>query len=102
MSEKVGFTKYCIICGVPFTTSTGKGKYCPTCRKIQQRQQNRNNNRARYEENKIAKEQSKPRKKKTLTDFMWELKEYNDKHHTKLSYGEYVALLSGYIKRGGI
>jgi uncharacterized Zn finger protein (UPF0148 family) len=91
------FKKYCQICGSEFITKTGKGKYCPICRKEQQRRQNRNNNRAKYEKKKTAKEQPTPHNHKILNDLMWELKAYNEKHNTKLSYGEYVLLIEGRI-----
>lgn len=90
------YKKQCQICGGEFITKTGKGKYCTTCRKEQQRLQNKMNNKARYEKKKttLLLENRKTKSVgKSLNDIMWELKAYNEKHNAKLSYGKYVLII---------
>lgn len=89
------FKKYCQICGCVFLAKGNNAKYCPACRKEQQYLQNKKNEQASR-----IKKKASLLKSKSLNDLMWELKAYNEKHHTKLSYGEYVAMIEGHLKRG--
>lgn len=93
---KGAYERQCQICGCEFITSTGKGKYCPNCRKQQRLLRMREDSKARYENQKLTVLLEKRQTKsvgKSISDINWELKEYNEKHNTDLSYGQYVLLL---------
>ena len=67
------YEKSCKWCGQPFESTTRGKKICPLC-----------------DEAKKAKGEKKPPKEDKLGDMLREVDEYNRKHGTALSYGQYV------------
>lgn len=85
----------CIDCGKMFTAQSRAAKRCPECNL-----KHRKEYRQEYAEvNK--KEQIEPKKKikkpmrkpKTISQILKEVEAYNKEHKTRLSYGQYVALV---------
>lgn len=74
----------CLNCNRTFYhTNVGK-KYCPECELEIKRERNRNF---------MRKKRRASVEIKALPEVMQELKEYNEKHNTCLSYGRYVAMV---------
>ena len=80
--------KVCPICGLLFTPNTGNQKYCSECRKDRQEEINAYNKRM-----KEALMIKLYRPFKTIHEVNAELRAYNKKHHTLLSYGKYVKMM---------
>ena len=80
---------YCVNCGRAFTSNAHKAERCPECRQERIKQLARKN----YYRKKYG--QRKGADKKSINEIMRELKAYNDKHKTHLSYGQYVSLIEG-------
>lgn len=83
-------TKKCIICGKQFENKRKNTVCCSEeCKILRDKELHRELNQA-YRKEKKQKE-SKP--KSTLEKSLKELKEYNKKHKTNFSYGQYKAVL---------
>lgn len=82
--------KQCELCGtVMYIFKSSKKKYCDDCvekRRIERAK--RQSERAKENKRKAAER----RTMKSLHEIMWELEEYNRKHKTCLSYGQYCNL----------
>lgn len=74
----------CFNCNREFTYTSDAKKYCPECDKQIKRERNRNF---------MRKKRRASIEIKTLPEIMQDLKEYNEKHGTYLSYGRYVAMV---------
>jgi predicted RNA-binding Zn-ribbon protein involved in translation (DUF1610 family) len=74
----------CLNCDNKFYHTSDAKKYCPECDKEIKRERNRN----------FMRKKRRPSAEiKPLPEIMQELKEYNEKHGTCLSYGKYVAMI---------
>lgn len=80
-------TKRCQLCGCKFIVNAHNAKFCPVCR--------RENKRAANE----ARKQHKKIEASPLSKVMAELNAYNEKHKTNLSYGKFVAVMEGRLKK---
>lgn len=69
------FDLKCAECGKVFRNPDENERLCPECRKIK------------------IKNKPKPKINKTISQIIRELKKYNKEHKTRLSYGQYVALV---------
>ena len=74
MKQKL-FDLKCVECGKIFRNPDENERFCPECKKIR--------------ENK----KPKPKAKKSVLQITRELEKYNKEHKTRLSYGQYVALV---------
>lgn len=74
----------CFNCNREFTYTSDAKKYCPECDKEIRRERARKC---------MARKRRPSVEIKTLSEIMQELKEYNEKHKTCLSYGRYVAMV---------
>lgn len=74
MKQKL-FDLKCADCHKIFRNPDENERFCPECKKIR--------------ENK----KSKPKAKKSVLQITRELEKYNKEHKTRLSYGQYVALV---------
>ena len=75
-------------CKVEFFAASPNARFCPDCRKIRKSE-------SQKECRKAAKERAKYEalhKSKSITDILFELREYNRKNNTNLSYGKYVQI----------
>jgi hypothetical protein len=79
--------KVCLECGCEFVAKAHNSKFCSfDCRKAHAKK---------------AEAKAKASKKlrlmnvKSLAEIQWEIKEYNEKHGTNLSYGQYVTFVEG-------
>ena len=81
--------KICCECLRTYTAHSANGKYCPACRKVV--------NKRRAKE---ATERQSIRRmgSKSLREFQWEIKDFNEANGTNLSYGQYVAYKAGLLK----
>ena len=75
--------KICKDCGCVFWSKSHNAKWCPECRK-------------KYHFTK--KERKSPIVGKSLSEVLADLKEFNFKHGTRLSYGQYVSLTEMGVK----
>lgn len=71
------FDLKCAECHKVFRNPNGNERFCPECKKIKE------------------KKKSKPKAKtnKSILQITRELEKYNKEHKTRLSYGQYVALV---------
>ena len=74
MKQKL-FDLKCAECNKVFRNPDENERFCPECKKIR--------------ENK----KPKPKAKKSIWQITRELEKYNKEHKTRLSYGQYVALV---------
>ena len=79
MKQKL-FDLKCVECGKVFRNPNENEKFCPECKKIK-------------ESKKKPNPKSKIKTSKTIWQITRELEKYNKKHKTRLSYGQYVALV---------
>ena len=82
------YTKKCEVCLKTFTTQRANAKYCPSCRVIGKKKQEKARKLAIKEEQKFKKTNRERNLNKTLAD----LRKYNEKYGTNLSYGQFVAI----------
>ena len=82
------YTKKCEVCLKTFTTQRSNAKYCPSCRDIGKKKQEKARKLAIKEEQKAKKSNKEKKLNKTLSD----LRNYNKKNGTNLSYGQFVAM----------
>ena len=82
------YTKKCDICQKTFTTQRSNTKYCPACRVIGKKKQEKARKLAIKEEQKFKKTNRERNLNKTLAD----LRNYNEKYGTNLSYGQFMAI----------
>jgi rRNA maturation endonuclease Nob1 len=75
MKQKL-FTLQCAECKKIFRNPNENKRFCPDCSKIKEK-----------------KSPKTEEKSKSLSEVMKDLNEYNQKHGTNLSYGEYVSLV---------
>ena len=80
--------KKCEVCLKTFTTKRSNAKYCPCCRDIGKKKQEKARKLAIKEEQKFKKTNRERNLNKTLAD----LRKYNKKYGTNLSYGQFVAI----------
>ena len=73
------YTKTCRRCGLTFETDKPNKRYCIWC--------------GESSEDRLARKREENKKKKLspLDALLKEIREYNDKHGTSLSYGQYVS-----------
>ena len=74
------FDLKCAECGKIFRNPNENEKFCTECKKIK-------------ESKKKSKPKVKPNKSKSIWQTTRELEKYNKEHKTRLSYGQYVALV---------
>lgn len=79
MKQKL-FDLKCVECGKIFRNPDENERFCPECKKTK-------------EGRKKAKPKVKAIKSKSIWQITRELEEYNKEHKTRLSYGQYVALV---------
>ena len=82
------YTRKCEICLKTFTTQRSNTKYCPCCRVIGKKKQEKARKLAIKEEQKFKKTNRERNLNKTLAD----LRNYNEKYGTNLSYGQFMAI----------
>lgn len=82
------YTKKCDICQKTFTSKRSNTKYCPCCRVIGKKKQEKARKLAIKEEQKFKKTNRERNLNKTLAD----LRNYNEKYGTNLSYGQFMAI----------
>ena len=80
------YTRKCEICLKTFTTQRSNTKYCPACRVIGKKKQEKARKLA-LKEKQIKKSNREKNLNKTLAD----LRKYNKKNGTHISYGQFVA-----------
>ena len=86
--SKKQFKKKCEVCHKSFTAQRSTAKYCPSCRV-------KGNNKKRRENQKVQKAEEtriKADKEKYLDKTLSDLRKYNKKNGTNLSYGKFVAM----------
>lgn len=88
----------CQKCGNSFIGSTQiRIEWCPDCKKKYKNAETAERNKELFDEHKAFKELQKMKrmasKSKSLLQVTREVEEYNRKHGTHLSYGEYVNIL---------
>lgn len=81
------YTKKCDICQKTFTSKRSITKYCPSCRVIGKRKKE-NERKLAIKEEQIK----KSNREKNLNNTLAELRKYNKKNGTNLSYGQFVAI----------
>lgn len=81
------YTKKCDICCKTFTSTRSITKYCPSCRNIGKRKKE-NERKLAIKEEQTKKSNRERNLNKTLAD----LRKYNKKNGTNLSYGQFVAI----------
>ena len=80
----------CIDCGKVFTAKARNALRCEKCRCEHNLYKARENK----QKNKIAREQAKrPQPKTSLRKILREIEQYNKEHKTRLSYGQYIAMI---------
>ena len=79
MKQKL-FDLKCAECGKIFRNPDENERFCPECKKTK-------------EDRKNPKQKAKSNKNKSILQITRELEKYNKEHKTRLSYGEYVALV---------
>ena len=79
MKQKL-FDLTCAECYKFFRNPNENERFCPECKKIK-------------ENKKKAKTKIKTNESKTIWQITRELEQYNKEHKTRLSYGQYVALV---------
>ena len=79
MKQKL-FDLKCAECGKIFRNPDENERFCPECNKIK-------------ESRKKPKQKAKSVKSKSIYQITRELGKYNKEHKTRLSYGQYVALV---------
>ena len=90
--------KKCKRCGKIFNAKNGNVLYCDPCREIVIKE---NKTRSHAKEKLKREEKRKQRKSTPLDELCAEIREYNKKHGTRLSYGKYKTLLHfGKVKEG--
>ena len=75
MKQKL-FDLKCAECYKFFRNPNENERFCPECKKIKE-----------------SKKKAKPKANKTVLQITRELEKYNKEHKTRLSYGQYVALV---------
>ena len=79
--------KKCEVCLKTFTTKRSNAKYCPSCRVIGKRKKENERKLA------IKEEQIKnSNREKNLNNTLAELRKYNEKNGTNLSYGQFMII----------
>ena len=82
------YTKKCEVCLKTFTTQRSNAKYCPCCRVIGKKKQEKARKLAIKEEQKAK----KSNREKNLNNTLAELRKYNKKNGTHISYGQFMAI----------
>ena len=81
------YTKKCDICQKTFTSKRSITKYCPSCRNIGKRKKE-NERKLAIKEEQIK----KSNREKNLNNTLAELRKYNKKNGTHISYGQFMAI----------
>ena len=84
--------KKCKRCGKIFNAKNGNVLYCDPCREIVKKETTARSH-AKQKLKREEKKKTKQRKSTPLDEFCAEIREYNQKHGTRLSYGKYKTLL---------
>ena len=75
---------YCVDCGQPFISKSNSAKRCTECRAANKKELSRKRKKGYRQE-----------PSKSIAEVMRELKAYNEKHGTFISYGQYVSKVEG-------
>lgn len=90
MKQKKLIYNACIDCGVTFPCYSPKALRCEKCKEIAKRKASQECMQRRRKPYKISRV-FPPRK--SIKEILRDLKKYNEKHGTYLSYGQYIALI---------
>lgn len=83
--------KTCQRCGATFYAASGRAMRCEECREVWNKEAQ-----SLYDKQYRAEKKAKSRvAKKSLSQVLRELKVYNEKHGTHLSYGQYINICEG-------
>lgn len=77
----------CSVCGTLFETTGKSAKYCPECRIWKKKEMSANSRKAMR-----ARRAHQQIKSTTINDVLRELEEYNKRHGTCYTYGQYMVL----------
>lgn len=81
--------RVCIECGCEFVAKQHNTKLCSLeCRKAHTK---------KVKAKLISRKKLRGMCAKSLAEIQWDIKEYNEKHGTNLSYGQYVAFVEGRV-----
>ena len=86
------YTKKCDICCKTFTSQRSYTKYCPSCRVIAKKKQDKERNIARKNIARNEGQIKKSNREKNLNKTLSDLQKYNKKNGTNLSYGQFMAI----------
>ena len=87
--------KVCHECLRKFETEARSAKYCPECRKVVEKRQEKEK---RARQKIINAMKARQVNSKSLTELQLEIKEFNEATGKNLSYGQYVAYKAGLLK----
>ena len=85
------YTKKCEVCHKTFIAQRSTAKYCPDCRIIGRNMQQKSRRNAKKIES-YEKVHRKANTEKGLNKTLADLRNYNEKYGTNLSYGQFVAM----------
>ena len=91
MRRERNIKKTCQRCGVTFYAATNRAIRCEECREIYDKESHAIYRR-QYKAMKIAKSKEPD---KSISQVLRELKQYNEKNGTNLSYGKYIVMCEG-------